>query len=156
MSVVVRPATVGDAKTINVLATAFAEYLCSLGDPNPGQISEQQYVADAFGPRPAFSGLIGELDGRPVGYLLYCHGYDLDLGGRVVWVIDLFVCESARSRGVGAALMREAAAICRDAGGSHLSWSLYPPNRIGRRFYEKLGAKYTEDLDFMHWRVSDD
>lgn len=150
-----RASKVEDARVIATLASAFAEYLRSLGDPHPGQITEQQYVADAFGPRRAFSGLIGELDGSPVGYLLYCHGYDLDLGGRVVWVIDLFVQESARGRGVGRALMSAVGEICRDAGGKHLSWSVYRDNRIGRRFYERIGAKYSQDLDFMHLQVSE-
>jgi GNAT superfamily N-acetyltransferase len=154
LSASVRPATVEDAGVIGALAAAFADYLRSLGDPQPGQIGEQQYLRDAFGPSPAFSGLIGELDGSPVGYLLYCHGYDLDLGGRIVWIIDLFVVDSARGRGVGTSLMRAAAEVCRDAGGGQLAWSVYSRNRIGQRFYERLGARYSRDLHFMHWPVA--
>jgi GNAT superfamily N-acetyltransferase len=155
LSASVRPSTAADAEVIASLASAFSEYLRSLGDPQPGQITEQQYLDDAFGPGRAFSGLIAEVDGHPVGYLLYCHGYDLDLGGRILWVIDLFVQESARGRGVGRSLMQAAAEICRGAGGRQLSWSVYARNEIGKRFYEGLGASYTRDLDCMHWKVSE-
>ncbi len=154
LPVSVRPATGADAALIASFAAEFADYLRALGDPDPGQISEQQYLADACGPGPAVSGLIAEQGGRPVGYLLYCHGYDLDLGGRVVWVVDLFVRESARGCGTGRSLMEAAAEICRNAGGRQLCWSVYAPNQLGRRFYEALGAKYTRDLRFMHWKVS--
>lgn len=153
MSALIRPSRREDAKAIGALAAALAEHLRSLGDPDPGQMTEQRYVADGFGPSRAFSGLVGEHDGEIVGYLLYCHAYDLDHGGRTLWIIDLFVRESARGRGVGRALMNRAAEICRDAGGSQLTWSVHPRNAIARRFYEKLGARTTREVDFMHWRV---
>lgn len=153
----VRPSTADDAPAIARLASSFSEYLRSIGDPDPdpGQITEQQYLSDGTGPGQAFYGLIGELDGEPVGYLLYCHGYDLDLEGRVVCVIDLFVQESARGHGVGRLLMQTTAKICREAGGKQLSWSVYSRNELAQRFYEHLGATFIQDLAFMHLRVSD-
>ena len=154
-SVSIRPSTAQDAEVVAELAAEFGDYLRALGDRHPGQITEAQYRADASGPEPALSGLIGALGGEPVGYLLYCHGYDLDLGGRMLWVVDLFVRESARQQGVGRALMQAAAERCRAAGGTHLAWTLYARNRLGRRFYQGLGAKSFEDLEFMHWRVAD-
>jgi len=66
----------------------------------------------------------------------------------------LFVTQSARGRGVARALMRETSQICRASGGSHLFWALYTPNKLGQRFYEKLGAQYTQDLAFMYLRAS--
>ena len=153
----VRQSIAADAPVIAKFASAFSDYLLSIGDPdpNPGGITEQQYLADGTGPRPAFYGLIGELDGEPVGYLLYCHGYDLDLGGRVIEVIDLFVQESARGHGVGRLLMQETAKLCRQAGGHHLSWSVYTRNKLARRFYEHLGATDISDIDFMYLPASD-
>lgn len=148
-----RSATAADAPLVAGLASEFAAYLRALGDPDPGQLTEAQYLADGFGPRPAFAGLIGELDAGAVGYLIYCHAYDLDRGGRVVQVVDLFVREAARGRGVGRALMEAVAGICRSAGGRQLCWSVYPPNERGRLFYEGLGAEYVRDLHFMHWKL---
>jgi len=157
LTVTVRQATAADSPTIARLASSFTEYLRSIGDPDPepGQITEQQYLRDGTGPGRAFDGLMGELDGEPVGYLLYCHGYDLDLGGRGIYVIDLFVHESARGRGVGRRLMQTTARLCREAGGKHVSWSVYTRNRLAMRFYEHLGGKPIRDLEFMYLRASD-
>ncbi len=157
LPVTVRQSTAADAPVIAQLASAFSDYLLSIGDPdpNPGGITEQQYLTDGTGPRPAFYGLIGELNGEPVGYLLYCHAYDLDLGGRVIEIIDLFVQESARGHGVGRLLMRETAKMCRQAGGHHLSWSVYARNKLARRFYEHLGATDISDIDFMYLPASE-
>jgi len=155
LSVSIRTSTRDDARAIAKLSSEFSGYLRSLGDPNPGDFTEQQYLADAFGPDKAFSGLIAELSGEPVGYLLHCPGYDFDLGGRIRWVIDLFVTRAARGRGAGRALMRAAAEICRASGGGQLVWTLYTPNEVGRRFYEELGAKYVQDLESMHIGISD-
>ena len=157
MPATVRPSTAADAAVIAKLASAFSDYLRSIGepDPDPGGITEQQYLADGTGPRQAFYGLIGELDGEPVGYLLYCHGYDLDLGGRVIEVIDLFVQESARGQGVGRLLMQTAAKICREAGGNYLSWSVYVRNKLAKRFYKHLGATDIPDINFMYLPVSE-
>ena len=154
---IVRPSTAADGPVIAKLASAFSDYLRSVGDPDPdpGQITEERYLADGTGPKPAFYGLIGELDGEPVGYLLYCHGYDLDLGGRVIDIIDLFVQESARGHGVGRLLMQTAAEACREADGHCLSWSVYHGNKLAQRFYKQLGATAISDLDFMYLGASE-
>ena len=68
----------GDAAAVDSLGWEFAEYLRSLGDPDPHSLTAEEYLRDGFGEQPAFAGLIANLDGRAVGYLLYHPGYDLD------------------------------------------------------------------------------
>ena len=142
MTVSVRRSTRNDAPAIARLEAEFSDYLESLGDPNPGTFSEERYLADGCGPGRAFSGLIAEIDSEPVGYLFYCPGYDSDHGGRIVWVVDLFVTQSARGRGVARSLMRAVARICRDSGGSQVLWFVYTRNKLAQQFYEHLGAKF--------------
>ena len=148
----VRPCMPADAEAVNRLSREFVEYLRALGDPAPGEVTAEAFVRDGFGERAAFSGLIAEVEGRAVGYLLHHPGYDVDRGGRVVHVIDLYVSEEARRRGAGRALMDAAADVCRGMGGVALLWSVYPPNTAARAFYEGLGAAYSEDV-LMSWRV---
>jgi GNAT superfamily N-acetyltransferase len=155
LSASVRPATPDDAATIVRLSSEFSDYLRSLGDPNPGKFTVDQYLNDGFGHDRAFSGLFAELNGGAAGYLLYCPGYDFDLGGRIVWIIDLYVTPSARGQGVGRSLMRAVAKACRESGGRQLFWSVYGPNKLGQGFYEQLGAEYMQDLTYMHMDVSD-
>jgi ribosomal protein S18 acetylase RimI-like enzyme len=72
---------------------------------------------------------------------------------RLMFMIDLYVQEAKRRRGIGETLMRAAAQICREAGARELIWSVFVPNKLALRFYERLGAKYIQELTFMYWSV---
>lgn len=149
----IRAATPEDAAAVGELAQQFATYLRSLGDPTDFQFTADTYLRDGFGPNPAFSGLVAESEGKVIGYLLYHFGYDTDRAIRLLHVIDLYVHESVRRHGVGRALMEAAAQVCRQAGGRELFWSVYAPNKLAAAFYERLGARYTQELKFMYWPV---
>ena len=149
MRFLIRPATAGDAEAVGELAKEFAEYLRALGDPSDLPFDAGTYLQDGFGPNPAFSGLVAESDGEILGYLLYYPGYDVDNATRILHIVDLYVTERRRCRGIGRALMEEAAAICRRLGGTQLFWSVYVRNESAFVFYESLGARYTRDLRFM-------
>jgi ribosomal protein S18 acetylase RimI-like enzyme len=151
MSILIRTATSTDATEIGQLAEQLAAYLRGLGDSTNFQFNAETYRRDGFGPNPAFAGLVAEADGQVIGYLLYHFGYDTDLAIRVMYVIDLYVREDARGQGAGTALMHEAARICQEAGGHALTWAVYATNRLAARFYERLGARYIEDLKWMVW-----
>jgi len=45
--------------------------------------------------------------------------------------------------------MDHAAQIGRSRGAELMLWSVYKPNALALRFYEKLGARYVEGLHFM-------
>jgi ribosomal protein S18 acetylase RimI-like enzyme len=146
----IRPASAADAQSIGNLAREFQQYLRALGDQTHFEFSAETYVRDGFGPHPAFSGLVAELNGEVIAYLLYHFGYDTDRAMRLLYVIDLYVRETARRGGVGEALMRAAAAVCRQAGAQELVWSVFFTNELAFRFYERLGAKRIRDLEYMH------
>jgi len=140
---------VGDADAIAGLAAQFVEYLKSLGDTVDFHLTTEAILRDGFGQNPAFAGLVAEQDGTVVGYLLYHFGYLAEKASRMVHVVDLYVADTARRKGVGRALMAAVAKICRDAGGTELFWSTYIPNKLAASFYEGIGARYTKDLRFM-------
>lgn len=154
MALTIRPATRADAEAVGQLMAQSADYLRALGDTTDFRFTAETYLRDGFGPNPAFAGLVAEVDGKVVGHLLYHFGYDTDRALRLLYVIDLMVQESIRGQGVGKALMLRAADLCREAGGSELVWAVYKPNRLAAEFYERLGAKYIEDLNFMVWAVT--
>lgn len=153
-SINIRKATVADSQAIGELAKEFQEYLQALGDLTQFEFTAETYLRDGFGPNPAFSGLVAEIDDEFSGYLLYHFGYDTDRAIRLMYVIDLYVREVKRRRGVGKALMDEAATICREVGGRGLIWSVFVPNKPAFQFYESLGAKHIQELEFMSWPVS--
>ena len=153
MNTMIRNATAADAHPIGELAREFQGYLQALGDRTQFEFTAETYLRDGFGPNPAFSGLVAELDGEVIGYLLYHFGYDTDRAMRLMHVIDLYVQESHRRRGTGEALMRTAARICQEAGGRELFWSVFTANKLAFQFYERLGAKCIHELKFMYWPV---
>jgi hypothetical protein len=85
MSTNVHPARPEDADSIAELGDEFATYLRTLGDPSPTALDLHPLLQDGFGPNPAFSGIVAELDGKVHGYLLYHPGHDIDRGGRVLY-----------------------------------------------------------------------
>ncbi|MBE7472759.1 MAG: GNAT family N-acetyltransferase [Anaerolineae bacterium] len=151
----IRPATPTDAEAVGQLMAESADYLRALGDTTDFRFTAETYVRDGFGPNPAFSGLVAEVDGEVVGHLLYHFGYDTDRAMRLLDVIDLMVRENRRGQGIGKALMFKAAEIGREAGASELVWAVYKPNKSAAEFYERLGAEYIEDLRFMRWNIKD-
>src|SRR2546426_5992568 len=125
MELTIRSSTPEDAEIVAALGREFVEYLCSLGDPEPRSLTAEDYLRDGFGEQAAFSGLIAELNGQAVGYLLYHQGYDVDRGGRILYVIDLFVRAGARRQGAGPAPMEGAAGICPPLGGPGLFLAVF-------------------------------
>ena len=145
----IRPITADDAESVERLYAQSAAQLRSVGDQTDFRFSADVYRRDGFGDRPAFSGIIAVLDAKPAGYLLYTLGYDTDGAMRFLFVIDLAVDEQVRGRGIGRALMEQAAAICRDAGGGLLFWAVHAKNQLALEFYRRLGAQPVTDGLFM-------
>jgi GNAT superfamily N-acetyltransferase len=146
MRLTVRDATPGDAEAVERLSAEFVAYLRALGDPDPGLVSAERFARDGFGPERGFTPLVADAEGAVVGYLLHCPGYDVDRGGRVTHVVELFVSAAARRRGAGRALMLAAAEASRRSGARALLWTVYAPNADARAFYERLGARYGQEL----------
>jgi len=153
MDFIIRPVESRDAESIGQLAKEFVDYLNSLGDKTGQKFDAKVFLRDGFGANPAFSGIAAERDGEILGYLLYHFGYDVDYATRTLHVVDLYVRENSRGRGVGSALMKQASEICRAFGGTQLFWAVFAPNKAAIRFYERLGARLTQNLLFMRLDV---
>lgn len=146
---VIREARQSDVPAIARLAAEFAQYLRGLGDATDLRLNAEALERDGFGPEPAFKGLVTETASTVVGYLLYHDGYDTDAACRVLFVVDLFVTESVRGQGAGAALMRKASAIAADRGAKQLVWTVDQRNTEALRFYECIGGQYVQGLRLM-------
>lgn len=145
----IRPATATDAAAIGVLIAEFQAYLRALGDRTQYRFGPAEYLRDGFGDDPAFECAVAELNATITGYLLYHFGYDTDHGQRLLYIVDLYVQQAARGQGIGAALMRHAAAIGAAHGAGAMLWEVYKPNLRALRFYERLGAMYISDKHIM-------
>lgn len=152
-NLMIRPATLDDALSVERLYAQSAAYLRALGDTTNFQFNAQVYIRDGFGAHPAFAGIVALLEQQMIGYLLYTFGYDTDRALRSLCVLDLLVDETHRGYGVGRALMGRAAEICREQGGAELFWAVYAKNKEALAFYQRLGAEELQDLRFMTLKV---
>lgn len=142
-----------DVPDVARLAGEFAQHMRALGDSTPLCLDADALVRDGFGERPAFEGIVALRDAEIVGYLLAHDGYDTDAACRVLFVCDLFVRQTARGHGVGAALMREATDIAITRGAAHLVWTVATNNTAARQFYERLGARVEDSVHIMYKSV---
>jgi GNAT superfamily N-acetyltransferase len=149
---VIRPLVAADVAVVQEMVLEFGAYLTALGDRWQHKFTAERYLADGFGPDPAFRGFLAEAapHSHALGYLLMAPNYDVDQGMRIEIVIDLWVRERARRSGAGRALMRAAMESARRAGARQLLWSVYRPNRLAQDFYRRIGARPVEDLDWMY------
>jgi len=138
-TLLIRPATAADAADIARLANA----LDASDGPGTQPYSADVIRRDGFGPHPAFTVLLAELDGRAIGYALFMDIYNSDLAAPGVLLSDLFVEPEARGCGIGRALI---AAVAREAvarGAKSVSWGVLERNAAARGFYARLGARDT-------------
>ena len=149
----IREATADDAESISKLASEFHRYLAALGDPTSFHFNAETYRRDGFGENPAFLAIVAELEDKVVGYLIFHFGYDIDHSRRLVYVVDLYVDEAYRRRGIGKALMIHVGEAARAHGATSLWWGVYERNESARGFYESLSARYVKGVHFMSINV---
>lgn len=100
-----------------------------------------------FGEEKSFSWYVAEVDGVIVGYALYHYWFDPDeMQGKVIYLIDFFVSESARGHGVGRALIDKLQSHEDSIG---LYFWVWKKNLGAIEFYKKMWADWCEDVPYM-------
>ncbi len=106
-------------------------------------VTESDLDERAFGPDPECRITVAEdrATGDLAGYAVAVSTpftYDLK---PTVTLKELYVCESARSRGVGRALLQAVAADAVEAGAGQLKWDVLAGKRRAEAFYRSLGGR---------------
>jgi GNAT superfamily N-acetyltransferase len=103
--------------------------------------TEEHFLRDGLGPFRAFDALVAELDGRLVGFAFFLPSYDTESAVRGTYLLDLYVDDSVRKRGIGRALLAEVARATREAGGSVVWWLVHERNEVAAGFYRRVSAE---------------
>ena len=85
--------------------------------------------------------LVAEEDGSVVGIALFYEGLGTFRAKPFLYLEDLVVSGTARSRGVGEALMAALAREVVSRGALRLEWSVLDWNERAIRFYDRVGAR---------------
>lgn len=102
-----------------------------------------------FGSRPMAEAVIAEAAGEPVGFAVYYLTYSTILGMPTLHLEDLYVETSARSRGIGLAMLRHLARAGSERGCGRFEWWVLRTNEAAIRFYTRLGARKLSEIDVM-------
>lgn len=142
----VRPMAAADAATVAKMARELA---AALDDPelvlDPGDL-----IRDGIGAERWFDGLVAVVDGSVIGYAMVCRGYEAHMASRRLWLSDLYVRPQARRSGAGRALMAAVARLAIAHGCEGIYWDLWRLNRVGKAFYQSLGAVEIGELAIWH------
>ncbi len=84
--------------------------------------------------------LIGETEGKAVGFALFFHNFSTFLGRAGIYLEDLYVMPEFRGRGFGKSFLARLAAIAVERGCGRLEWWCLDWNRPSIEFYLSLGA----------------
>lgn len=144
----IRPMAAGDTAAVAEMARELA---AALDDPKP-VLYPNVLMRDGTGPERWFDCLVATVDGNLIGYAMVCRGYEAHMGKRRLWLSDLYVRPHARRTGAGRALMLAIARLAVAQGCEAVYWDLWRLNRVGKSFYESLGAVEIGDLAI--WRVA--
>lgn len=138
MSVVIRAAAVSDLSDLMRLIRAKAAFD---GVAHALQIDEAGLHQALFGTQPKMQALVAVVDGRVAGIATYYDIYSSFLGKPGLWLDDLYVDETHRSRGIGKVLITKLCAVAQQNGCARIDWLVTSHNVRGQAFYQKLGAE---------------
>src|SRR5687768_5555706 len=103
----------------------------------------QRRAAEAFAALLAFDRWGGvwfiQADDREVGYLVLTFSYNMEYGGLIAMVDDLFVRPAYRGAGLGTAALTEARALCVERGLRAMNVETGPDNGPAWALYRKCG-----------------
>lgn len=86
---------------------------------------------------------------KRIGYTIFTFGYDVEFGGALATITDLFLQLAHRRRGAGARTLEFIAKTCREAGVRALELQVERHNLPAQRLYEKFGFRQLSRLP-MH------
>jgi len=77
--------------------------------------------------------------GKPVGYLVLTFGFDLEFGGRLVGLTDLYIEAPHRRKGIGRTALEQVEEFCRSRGVNAIELQVTRKNASVVNFYRSIG-----------------
>lgn len=138
---ITRPAIISDCNRIYDLICLKAEFDRSMGGFN-GEItnSVEKLEETLFGSYPFAQIILAEINSISIGLAFYHFRYSSFSGIPSIWLDDLYVIETHRSRGIGKLLMSSVQDDAKRRKCSHIAWTASPNNLRGQEFYKQMGA----------------
>lgn len=101
-----------------------------------------------FSPQPKAFALLAMSSDEAVGIATYYSIYSTFIAKSGIWLDDLFIYPEFRGTGAGEALLIELCVLAQAAGCGRIDWIVARDNDLGRRFYERSGARIFEEVRY--------
>ena len=103
-------------------------------------VATEELLREALFERKAVEVVIGEYDGRPVGFALFFHNFSTFLGKSGIFLEDLYVKPEMRGKGIGKIMLSFLANLALERKCARLEWWCLDWNEASIKFYKKMGA----------------
>lgn len=136
MSFTIRRAEEKDVPAILALICAIAEYEHMSGEV----VATEETLRASMFTRGRAEALLGEVDGEPVGFVLYFYNFSTFIGREGLYLEDFFVYPAHRGKGYGKKLFARLAQIAIENGCERYEWTCLDWNQPSLDFYRAVGA----------------
>jgi GNAT superfamily N-acetyltransferase len=138
----IRKAEKKDAQLILDFIKALAEYE-NLTDMVIATVADIEN--NLFSEKPVAEVIIGDFEGKAVGFALYFYNFSTFLGKPGIYLEDLFVLRPMRGKGFGKQLLACLAKFAVEKGCGRMEWSVLDWNTPSIEFYKSLGAEIQKE-----------
>lgn len=132
----IRFATEDDVPLILEFIKALADYEKMLDEV----VATEEGLKESLFVKSQAEVILGEEDGKPVGFALFFHNYSTFLGKANLYLEDLFVKPEYRGKGYGKTLLSFLGKIAVDRNCGRLDWWCLDWNTTSIEFYKEMGA----------------
>lgn len=139
-----RTATIEDIPTIKRFIIELAQYE-HLEDRVTAHEEDIKFAL--FTEKSAYA-LIAELDGEPVGHVIFFYNFSTFLCKKGLFIEDIYITPDMRGRGFGKQIFKSLAGIAKQQGCGRMEWNCLSWNEPSIKFYKGMGAHEMAD-----WRV---
>ena len=135
----------GEQRDLSIALELIKELAAFEKAPEQVTMTLEQLTEDGFGEHPLYRFIVAETQEHGViGMALYYYRYST-WKGKFLYLEDIVVNESHRSRGFGYALMQRLKEIAKDENCKGLTWQVLDWNADAIRFYKRIGANIDKE-----------
>ncbi|MBC2850085.1 GNAT family N-acetyltransferase [Cetobacterium sp. 8H] len=107
----------------------------------PEVVATEEILRESLFKRNMAEVIIGELNGKPIGFALFFHNFSTFLGKPGIYLEDLYVKTAFRGRDFGKQMLGYLATLCVERDCGRLEWWCLDWNKSSIEFYKNLGAE---------------
>ncbi|MBU5590192.1 GNAT family N-acetyltransferase [Clostridium sp. MSJ-4] len=103
-------------------------------------VATEKVLEESLFHRKSAEVIIGEYQGKPVGFALFFHNFSTFLGKEGIYLEDLYIKPEMRGKGLGGIILSFLAKLAVERNCERFEWWCLDWNEPSIKFYKKLGA----------------